>query len=120
MCAQDRRILILVDNASSHCEDGLNLRNVRVEKLPPNTTSELQPLDQGIIYCVKRSVLNRKMDFALDLIDNGSDDNPYKVGMQRGVQWNADAWRELSSKTIEHCWLHSGLLSRSDLSFILH
>ncbi|EEY60435.1 uncharacterized protein PITG_12860 [Phytophthora infestans T30-4] len=46
MRASDRRILLLVDNASSHSETGLELKNVRVAKLPLNTTSKLQPLDQ--------------------------------------------------------------------------
>ncbi|POM68346.1 Tigger transposable elementderived protein 6 [Phytophthora palmivora] len=78
MRAEDRHVLLLVDNASSHTEEGLTLTNVRVEKLPPNTTSKLQPLDQGIIYCVKRSVLNKKMIRALEVIDDGTDDNPYK------------------------------------------
>lgn len=87
MRTQGRRILLLVDNASSHSDEGVNLTNVRVEKLPPNTTSQLQPLDQDIIYWVKRDVLSRKMDFALELVDDGTHDNPYKVGMQRGVQW---------------------------------
>ncbi|EGZ25263.1 hypothetical protein PHYSODRAFT_311834 [Phytophthora sojae] len=70
MRTQGRRILLLVDNASSHSDEGVNLTNVRVEKLPPNTTSQLQPLDQDIIYWVKRDVLSRKMDFALELVDD--------------------------------------------------
>ncbi|POM64511.1 Tigger transposable element derived 4 [Phytophthora palmivora] len=100
MGAEDRHVLVLVYNASSHTEEGLTLTNVRVEKLPPNTTSKLQPLDQGIICCVKRSVLNKKMIRALEVIDDGTDDNPYKVGMQKGVEWCAEAWRELSPKRI--------------------
>ncbi|OWZ10252.1 Tigger transposable element derived 4 [Phytophthora megakarya] len=101
MRRQNRNILLLVDNASSHCDDGLTLTNVRVEKLPPNTTSKLQPLDQGFIYWVKRTVLSKKMDIALYEIENGNE-NPYKVGMLRGIQWCAEAWQDLSQQTIEH------------------
>ncbi|KAE9008553.1 hypothetical protein PR003_g14498 [Phytophthora rubi] len=61
MAAKNRHILLLVDNASSHGETGLCLKHIRVEKLPPNTTAKIQPIDQGIIFCVKREVLNQKM-----------------------------------------------------------
>ena len=63
--AQNRKILLLIDNASSHFnpdkdnnqeieESGnLNLSHVRVHFLPPNTTAHLQPMDAGIIKSFK-------------------------------------------------------------------
>ena len=119
MREKGRQILLLVDNASSHCEDGVLLTNVRVVKLPPNTTSKLLPLDQGIIYCIKRQVLRKKMEQALDLMEEGVS-NPYKVGMLKGIQWCAEAWQELRPETIQHCWFHSTLISKTDINFILH
>jgi len=118
MRAQGRHVLLLVDNASSHDDEGIVLTNVRVEKLPPNTTSKLQPLDQGIIYCLKRDVLRRKMEFALDALDDGIE-NPYKVGPLKAIEWCTEAWSELSSKTIENCWLHSTLIAKTDMNFIM-
>ena len=44
MKLQDRKILLLVDN----------LTKIEVEFLPPNTTSILQPMDMGIISCLKK------------------------------------------------------------------
>ena len=51
------KILILIDNSPVHpptetliSRDG----NVKVKFLPPNTTSILQPMDQGIIEATKR------------------------------------------------------------------
>ncbi|KAG3102779.1 hypothetical protein PI125_g14043 [Phytophthora idaei] len=108
MKEQERNILLLVDNAPSHCSDGVSLSNVRLEKLPPNTTSKLHPLDQGIIYCLKRDVLTRKMLHALDEIDAGNN-KPYKVGMLKGIEWCAEAWQDLP-----------GLISKADLSFVLN
>jgi len=50
----DRHILLLMDNAKCHETENLEtLSNVRVYFLPPNTTSYLQPIDQGIIYSLK-------------------------------------------------------------------
>jgi hypothetical protein len=44
-----RKILLLLDNAGSHSIHGLELRNIVIKFLPPNTTSKLQPPDAGII-----------------------------------------------------------------------
>lgn len=50
----NRKILLLMDNASCHQADNINeLSNVRVHFLPPNTTSIIQPMDQGILYSLK-------------------------------------------------------------------
>jgi hypothetical protein len=53
--AERRKVLLLLDNFSGH-ELGVQLvggkqglEYVRIEWLPPNTTSHWQPLDQGII-----------------------------------------------------------------------
>ncbi|KAL4234901.1 Tigger transposable element-derived protein 2 [Mactra antiquata] len=48
MKRQGRHILMFLDNASSHGNE-LTLSNVTLKFLPANTTSHLQPLDQGVI-----------------------------------------------------------------------
>ena len=54
MRLQNRKILLLVDNAPVHIVDeDVNLTNVTVHFLPPNTTSHLQPCDAGIINSFK-------------------------------------------------------------------
>ena len=51
---QNRHILLLVDNAPTHAlYENTNLTNIVIEYLPPNTTSHLQPCDQGIINSFK-------------------------------------------------------------------
>src|SRR5271170_5436302 len=52
----NRHILLLVDNAPTHAlYENTNLTNIIIEYLPPNTTSHLQPCDQGIINSFKVS-----------------------------------------------------------------
>ncbi|GBC04023.1 hypothetical protein RclHR1_05480006 [Rhizophagus clarus] len=59
---QNRKILLLINNASSHfnpddhnnrvtehTNDNLNLSHIKVHFLPPNTIAHLQPMDAGII-----------------------------------------------------------------------
>jgi DDE superfamily endonuclease len=54
MRAQDRNILLLVDNAPTHAlYENTYLTNITIENLPLNTTAHLQPCDQGIINSFK-------------------------------------------------------------------
>jgi hypothetical protein len=54
MRVQNRNILLLIDNAPTHAlYENTNLTNIVIEHLPPNTTSHLQPCDQGIINSFK-------------------------------------------------------------------
>jgi hypothetical protein len=119
MRAEQCSVLLLVDNASSHFEMGLALTNVRVEKLPPNTTAKAQPMDQGIIHCVKRYVLTQQMLYALDYIGE-SVDKPYSVDMLTALQRCETAWSKVSPLTIQHCWHHSGLMNKANISHMLN
>ena len=49
-----QRVLLLLDNCTSHKLEGLDLLNVDVHFLPPNTTSKIQPMDAGIIMSFKK------------------------------------------------------------------
>jgi hypothetical protein len=52
---QNRKFLIILDNATCHKLDynALNFTNLEIIFLPPNSTSKSQPLDKGIIQNVK-------------------------------------------------------------------
>jgi len=49
---QSRKILLIVDNAGPH-PNLIDLKNITLEFLPPNTTSLIQLLDMGIIMNLK-------------------------------------------------------------------
>ena len=56
MKSEDRKEVLLVDNAGGHNlepEFKASLTNLKVEYLPPNTISELQPCDAGITSAFK-------------------------------------------------------------------
>ena len=52
MKKQNRKILLFLDNCSSHFINE-ELSNVKLIYFPSNSTSVLQPLDLGIIKCLK-------------------------------------------------------------------
>ena len=49
--AFEKRKMLFLDNASSH--PTVEYSNVKLQFFPPNTTSVLQPMDQGIIQATK-------------------------------------------------------------------
>ncbi|KAL0209586.1 hypothetical protein RCL1_008424 [Eukaryota sp. TZLM3-RCL] len=52
MQRENRKILLIIDNVSSHKIDK-HFDNVELLFLPPNTTSIMQPIDQGIVLSFK-------------------------------------------------------------------
>ena len=57
---QNRHIILLYDGASTHIlHENTTLSNIRLHKLPPNTTAHLQPCDAGIIRSFKVSNFNK-------------------------------------------------------------
>jgi hypothetical protein len=59
MACKNRNIVLLLDQCSAHNHEGLTLKHVYLLHLPANTTSYMQPLDQGIIYCLKHAYRKR-------------------------------------------------------------
>lgn len=72
---QDFRILLIMDNCPSH-PTYLSKENVEVVFLPPNTTSLLQPLDQGIVKQFKQSYLKRTFQMIFEQNEEGKNLKP--------------------------------------------
>ena len=93
---------MLADNVSSHKVNDLELSNVKLYFLPPNTTTQLQPLDQGIIYSLKVELTEDKKKFEslLKIVsDNIQNDQSYKWLRQVLIN-ETQAWEEsLRSRT---------------------
>jgi hypothetical protein len=72
-----RKVILLMDNASSH-KVNRTLSNVKVHFLPPNTTAHIQPLDAGIISAFKR---HYKRDLSLTYMRCAEQDLPQTTTM---------------------------------------
>ena len=75
---QKHHILLLVDNAPSHITKEYS--NIRVQYLPPNTTSKLQPLDKGIIHVCILQHCSSMIDKLCHLMDSGKDIKKVMLG----------------------------------------
>ena len=111
---QRRRILLFLDNALSH-PMGVTLTNVTVKFLPPNVTSVLQPLDQGVISNLKRLFKQRLLRHVLSKIDTASNVNEIlkSVNVLHAVQWSSNAWDQVQPTTITKCFVKCGFPSES-------
>jgi hypothetical protein len=53
MASKGRKILLFLNHCPAHPKEVRNFKNMQLEFFPPNTTSALQPMDQGIIRALK-------------------------------------------------------------------
>ena len=66
--AQDRKVVLLIDNFPAHPEIK-NLTKINLIFLPPNTTSVLQPMDQGVIRSLKAHYRRRIVRLCIRSLD---------------------------------------------------
>lgn len=110
-----RSVLLLMDNFSAHVAafseleampQDMRLENTEVVFLPPNTTSKLQPLDQGIIASFKARYRRIWIRFMLEEHERGN--SPVqRMNVLKAIQFSIRAWDEVTSTTISNCWAHS-------------
>ncbi|CAI5963338.1 unnamed protein product [Closterium sp. NIES-64] len=129
MYAENRKILVLLDNASSHMlrsqlawsEIVCGMRttcmsNVRLVFLPPNTTAFTQPLDQGIIATVKARYRQHWLR-AFTALWNGEGATTavarFRPNLRDVLAWLSDAWMSVGERTIQRCWWRTGCLPLS-------
>ncbi|CAI7887765.1 unnamed protein product [Closterium sp. NIES-53] len=129
MHAEDRHIVILLDNASSHVlksegatsEDLFGFRtrllsNIRLVYLPPNTTCFSQPLDQGLIAMAKaryRQHWLRAFTARWNAEGATSCVARFKPNLRDVLTWLNDAWMNIELRTIQRCWWCIGCLPRA-------
>ena len=99
MRCQNRHILMFLDNTSSHAKD-LKLNNVILKFLPANTTSHLQPLDQGIIKAFKSRYRKRMMKSLVAKIEQVDSANELckEINVLDAVHWISESGKETSIK----------------------
>ncbi|CAG8507673.1 10705_t:CDS:2 [Scutellospora calospora] len=92
-----RKTLLLIDGAKCYSYKNLNLRNITVHVLPPNTTSRIQPLNAGIIMSFKRRYKSYFIKWLLDQYESGNDK---KLNVLNAIKFIVKAWKEVSSETL--------------------
>ena len=78
--------------------------------LPPNATSIMQPLDQGIILSAKRRYKKKLAERYLACVENNKDANSLLKALDivQATNMIASSWRETSSTIIQNCFRKAG------------
>ena len=108
--SQKRKIVLIIDNCPAHPCD-LKLMAIKLVFLPPNTTSVLQPCDQGIIQNLKfqyRKLLLRKY---LATIEGKKD---FCVNVLDACNLLRTAWNLVTPTTIQNCFAHARFILNSE------
>lgn len=101
-----RKVLLLLHACSVHdSENTPLLLNVVLHYLQPNAVQFSQPLEAGVIDCIKTMFKRRLLLRVLDNIDIGFK-AAFCVDVLTAVRWAMQEWNTLSTSTISKCWHH--------------
>lgn len=102
----DFHVLLLVDNAPGH--PILKHPNVQVVFLPPNTTSLIQPLDQGIIASFKKHYIKQSFRYILSKLDEDQSMTVTQAWkdfkIRDALEFIAKALSAMKPRTLNACW----------------
>ena len=109
--AEDRKILLFIDNATSHPESFIDcFSHVKIVFLPKNTTSKLQSLDARVIKYFKVFYHKQLLQHVLArIIPRSKASNVISsVHLLKSIGWVMDAWRKVKKETIINCFCKYG------------
>ncbi|GBO07406.1 hypothetical protein AVEN_163365-1 [Araneus ventricosus] len=108
MCKEKRKIVLFIDNCTTHSLIP-EMNAVKVVFLPPNTTSKLQPLDQGIIKSFK--VFYRKELVKKVVNSNDKKQKMKPFNMVDSMRMADRAWMNVTQKKIKTFFEKAGFFS---------
>jgi hypothetical protein len=112
----DRNILLLIDNCPAHIVNA-SLKHIKVVFLPANTTSLMQPCDQGIIRTFKAYYRAKRREKVITVMDDYSARNvdmlsateiAKKITVLDALHFANEAWHLVKDVTIQNCFRHGG------------
>ena len=105
MKEKKRRIILYIEIATSHVVSK-KLSNVHVKFLPPNLTSDLQQLDQGIIQAMKANYRKSMLHSLLAAIGkfNTATEFAKFVTVFDAIWWISSTWNNVREETILKCF----------------
>ena len=103
---QKRKVLVVLDNCSSHKIP--DLKATKVLFLPANATSKLQPLDVGIIRNMKVHYRTAMVSKLLAHIDAGGKTEDFQFSLLGAVSLVKQSWDKVSPSTIANSFRSAG------------
>lgn len=110
---QHKKVLLLIDNAPCHVVLK-DYSNIRIQFLPPNTTSKMQPVDQGVLRMVKLYYRKLLAQLYLDGIENNDsakDIMRKNLNLKVACDMVVKCWGKVKPSLIANCFRKAGFVS---------
>ena len=104
--ADDRKIALIIDNCPTYPTIS-NLINVQIVILPPNATSILQPMDQGVISSLKAHYRGRVVRLLCRALEKK--ESCPKISILQSMKILADSWEVVTKETIINYFRKAGI-----------
>ena len=102
---ENRKTAFIIDNYTAYLETG-GLKTIDLFFLPPNTTSVLQPMYQGIICSLKARSRTKVVQKMIEAID-GNKPLP-SISVLDAMKMLVLSWDEVTDKTVQNCFRKAG------------
>ena len=110
MRKSDRKIAMVLDNCTAHPNIS-GLTNIKLVFLPPNTTAKTQPMDAGVIRCLKAHYRNSLAKLRLLAFEEKRD---FKVDVLEAMRLLRRTWNSVSEVTIQNCFKKGNFVRLED------
>lgn len=106
---QESKAVLVLDNCSAHPDQSELISDdgkIIAKFLPPNVTSLIQPMDQGVIENVKRRYKKKLLRRVIIADDQGQSiiDFIKSVNMSKVIQYVSESWDEVNANTLRKSW----------------
>lgn len=107
--ATGRKIILFIDNCPAHPKDiQQRLKSIKLAFFPPNMTSKLQPLDQGVIQNLKCHYRRRILKKTIQHLEENKNKN-INITLMDCVDDVTKAWNiDVKPETIANCFKKAG------------
>ena len=103
---EKEKVALIIDNCPAHPTID-NLKSIELIFLPPNTTSKLQPMDQGVIRSLKAYYKALALQRLVVAINKGKDLPVFSI--LDAMKMLDLAWQKVKTSTIVNCFVKAGI-----------
>jgi hypothetical protein len=103
--SSNRIVLVFADKCLAHLPETTFLKNVKVVFLPANCMGRPQPLDLGVLHCLKAKHRKSLVQKAIAAIERKS---KLKLNVMQVMHMIVVSWNAVSSGTIVNCFRKAG------------
>ena len=107
---EGRIVAFVIDNFAAHPHID-NLKAIKLYFLPPNTSSKIQPMNQGVIRSLKAKYHRNVVRKIIQSVEKKK--TLPKILLLQGMQMLVSAWDALAMQTIVNCFRKSGISTES-------